>query len=87
LLNVVAQAFAVVVFICLCAGEDVPPSDKANEGCQWEVQIDEGCVPTRIHRHRSSDGAHSVLSFLVRFSFKPLYHNTWHSNYKNYFIT
>jgi hypothetical protein len=38
LLSVVAQAFALVVFICMCAGEDVPPvSDDVDEGCQWEV--------------------------------------------------
>jgi hypothetical protein len=37
-LSVVAQAFALVVFICLCAGEDVPPpSSDADEGCQWAV--------------------------------------------------
>jgi hypothetical protein len=44
LLSVVAQAFSLVVFICMCAGEDVPPSDNADEGCQWEVQTDEGYV-------------------------------------------
>jgi hypothetical protein len=26
LLSIVTQAFALVVFICLCAGEDLPPS-------------------------------------------------------------
>jgi hypothetical protein len=45
-LSVVAQAFAIVIFICLCAGEDVPPSDDdADEGCHWEVQSNEGWVP------------------------------------------
>jgi hypothetical protein len=33
--------FALVVF--LCAGEElVLLSDNADEGCQWEVQTDEG---------------------------------------------
>jgi hypothetical protein len=41
-LSVVTQAFALVVFICLCAGEDVPPFGDVDEGCQWEVQTDEG---------------------------------------------
>jgi hypothetical protein len=46
LLSVVAQAFALVIFIWLCAGKDVPPpSGDADEGCQWEVQTDEGWVP------------------------------------------
>jgi hypothetical protein len=37
LLSVVAQAFA-LVFICMCAGEDIPPvSEDIDEGCQWEV--------------------------------------------------
>jgi hypothetical protein len=46
LLRVVAQAFALVVFICLCADEDVPPSfGDADEGYQWEVQTDEDWVP------------------------------------------
>jgi hypothetical protein len=30
----------------LCVGEDLPlSSTDADEGCQWEVQIDEGWVP------------------------------------------
>jgi hypothetical protein len=46
LLSVVAQAFALVVFIYLCADEDLPPSSgDADEGCQWEIQTDEGWVP------------------------------------------
>jgi hypothetical protein len=32
-------------FIYLCAGEDLPPSDDADEGCQWEIQTDECWVP------------------------------------------
>jgi hypothetical protein len=45
LLSVVAQAFAIVVFIYLCAGEDLPPSSgDANEGWQWVLQTDEGWV-------------------------------------------
>jgi hypothetical protein len=37
--------FSLVVFI-LSAGEDLPPSfDNTDEGCQWEIQTDEGWVP------------------------------------------
>jgi hypothetical protein len=29
----------------LCAGEDLPlSSDDVDEGCQWEIQTDEGWV-------------------------------------------
>jgi hypothetical protein len=46
LLSVVAQAFALVIFIYLCAGEDLPSSSNdVDEGYQWEIQIDEGRVP------------------------------------------
>jgi hypothetical protein len=45
LLSVVAQVFALVVFIYMCAGEDLPPSGDTDEGCQWEIQTDEGWVP------------------------------------------
>jgi hypothetical protein len=46
LLSVVAQAFALVDFIYLCAGEDLPPSSgDANEGWQWGIQTNEGWVP------------------------------------------
>jgi hypothetical protein len=39
------SSFALVVS-CLCAGENLlPPSDSVDEGCQWEVQTDEGWVP------------------------------------------
>jgi hypothetical protein len=44
LLSVVAQALALVVFIYLCAGEDLPPSGDVDEGWQREIQIDEGWV-------------------------------------------
>jgi hypothetical protein len=44
LLSVVAQTFALVVFIYLCAGEDLPPSGDADEGWQWEIQTDEAWV-------------------------------------------
>jgi hypothetical protein len=44
-LSVVAQAFALVIFIYLCAGEDLPPSSDSDEGWQWEIQTDEGWVP------------------------------------------
>jgi hypothetical protein len=34
MLSVVAQAFALVVFICMCAGEDVSSScSDTDEGC------------------------------------------------------
>jgi hypothetical protein len=46
LLSVVAQSFGLIVFIYLCAGEDLSPSSNdTNEGCQWEIQTDEGWVP------------------------------------------
>jgi hypothetical protein len=41
LLSVVAQAFALVIFIYLCAGEDLPPFSDADEGCEWEIQTDD----------------------------------------------
>jgi hypothetical protein len=45
LLSVIAQAFALVVFIYLCAGVDIPPSyGDVDEGCQWEIQTDAGWV-------------------------------------------
>jgi hypothetical protein len=43
-LNVVAQDFALIIFIYFYAGEDLPPSGDANEGWQWEIQTDEGWV-------------------------------------------
>jgi hypothetical protein len=33
-----------LLYFCLCAGEDLPPSSDVDEGCQWEIQIDERCV-------------------------------------------
>jgi hypothetical protein len=34
-----------VILFCLCAGEDLPLSfGDADEGCQWEIQTDEGWV-------------------------------------------
>jgi hypothetical protein len=47
LLSVVAQAFAIVIFIFiyLCAGEDLPPSSgDTDEGWQWEIHTNEGLV-------------------------------------------
>jgi hypothetical protein len=39
------EAFALVVFIHLGAGEDLPPSSgDADEGWQWEIQTDEGWI-------------------------------------------
>jgi hypothetical protein len=46
LLSVVAQVFALVIFIYLCAGEDLSSSSNdADEGWQWDIQTDEGWVP------------------------------------------
>jgi hypothetical protein len=43
LLSAVAQVFALIVFTYLCAGEDLPSSSgDADDGCQWEIQTDEG---------------------------------------------
>jgi hypothetical protein len=43
LLSVVAQDFALVIFIYLCAGEDLSPSSSHADDCyQWEIQTDEG---------------------------------------------
>jgi hypothetical protein len=40
------SSFALVVFFYLCAGEDLPSSfGDADEGCQWEIQTEEGWVP------------------------------------------
>jgi hypothetical protein len=45
LLSVVAQVFALIVFIYLCAGEDLSPSfGDADEGWQGKIQTDEGWV-------------------------------------------
>jgi hypothetical protein len=42
-LSVVGQTFALIIFICLCVGENVPPSSgDADDGCQGEGQTDEG---------------------------------------------
>jgi hypothetical protein len=44
-LSVVAQASALVVFIYLCADENIHPSfGDADEGWQWEIQTDEDYV-------------------------------------------
>jgi hypothetical protein len=46
LLSVVAQGSALIVFIYLGAGENLAPSSgNADDGWQWEIQIDEGWVP------------------------------------------
>jgi hypothetical protein len=35
-----------MVLFRLCAGEDLPfSSDDVDEGCQWEIQTDESCIP------------------------------------------
>jgi hypothetical protein len=45
LLSIVAQVLTLVVFIYLCADEDLlHSSDDADEGWQWEIQTDEGWV-------------------------------------------
>jgi hypothetical protein len=44
-LSVVAQVFALVIFIYLCAGDDLPPSSgDTDEDCQWEIQTNEGWI-------------------------------------------
>jgi hypothetical protein len=45
MLSIVAQVFALVPFICMCAGEDVPPFDDTDDDYQWKVQTDAGWVP------------------------------------------
>jgi hypothetical protein len=40
------SSFGSCYFIYLCASEDLPPSSgDTDEGCQWEMQTDEGWVP------------------------------------------
>jgi hypothetical protein len=52
----VAQPFALVVFIYLCAGEDLSPSsDDIDEGCQWKIM--RAGFPTETRRCRSSEEA------------------------------
>jgi hypothetical protein len=44
-LSVVTQAFALAIFIYLCAGDDLSPSSgDVDEGWQWKIQTDEGWV-------------------------------------------
>jgi hypothetical protein len=39
------SSFALIVSF-MCTGEDLPPPfGDVNEGCQWEIQTDEGWVP------------------------------------------
>jgi hypothetical protein len=38
------SSFALVVYL-LCAGEDLHPSNDADEGCQWKDQTNEGWFP------------------------------------------
>jgi hypothetical protein len=38
------SSFALVIS-CLCAGEDLPPSSDADEGCQLDIPNEEGWVP------------------------------------------
>jgi hypothetical protein len=43
------SSFALVDF--LCAGEELLPlTDNVDEGCQWEVQTDEGWTPYWDHQ-------------------------------------
>jgi hypothetical protein len=45
LLSIVAQALALIIFIYLCAGEDLPPPfGDTDEGWKWDIQIDEGWI-------------------------------------------
>jgi hypothetical protein len=40
------SSFTLVVFIYLCAGEDLTPSSgNTDKGCQWEIQTEDGWVP------------------------------------------
>jgi hypothetical protein len=57
--SIVAPAFALVVFIYLCTCVNLPPSTgNVDEGCQWEIQTDEGYkFPTGTHRCMSSEEA------------------------------
>jgi hypothetical protein len=35
-----------LLYSCLCVSEDLSPrSGNADEGCQWEIQTDEGWAP------------------------------------------
>jgi hypothetical protein len=46
----------------LCAGEELLPLfDEVDEGCQWDVQIDEGWTPYWDPHALSTDGWHSLL--------------------------
>ena len=62
MLSVVAQVFALIIFIYLCAGDDLPPSSSdVEEGWQWEIQTDEGWLPTGTHWCRLSEETHTLL--------------------------
>jgi hypothetical protein len=52
--------FALIVSF-LCAGEDLPPLDDVDKGCQCKIQTNESWVPTRTRRRRSSNEGHSLL--------------------------
>jgi hypothetical protein len=38
------SSFSLIEYL-LCVGEDFPPSNDADKGCQWEILTDEGWVP------------------------------------------
>jgi hypothetical protein len=62
LLSVVTQAFALVVFIYLCAGENLPPSSyDADEGGSGRSRLMRVAFPIGTCRCRSSEEAHSLL--------------------------
>jgi hypothetical protein len=62
LLTIVAQAFALVVFIYLCASEDLPPSfgDAMRDGSGRSRPMRAGFL-TGTRRCRSFEEAHSLL--------------------------
>jgi hypothetical protein len=43
-MSIAAQAL-LLLYSCLCAGEDLPSSGDVDEGYQSEIQTDEGRVP------------------------------------------
>jgi hypothetical protein len=59
LLSVVAQAFALVIFIYLCAGEDLPPFGDLMRAVSGRFRSMRTSFPTRTHIYRSFKETHS----------------------------
>jgi hypothetical protein len=60
MLSIVTQSSLLWFF--LCVGEELLPlSGDADEGCQWEVQTDEGWTLYWDPQVQSADGWHSLL--------------------------